>query len=263
MYSPSIIIVIPVFNDWESLSILVRRIDEILYSENINAEIYLLNDGSTISFQGILKISETKAINQIYILDLTRNLGHQRAIAVGLAYIEANIDCQAIVVMDSDGEDDPKDIPKLVSKCSEEKFSKIVFARRTQRSETLLFRLFYIIYKSLFILFTGEHIEMGNFSIIPFDSLRRIVVVSEICNHYAAGILKARIPFVTVPCKRSSRITGRSKMNFVSLIMHGLSAISIYGDVIGVKALLLAIVLMLLSMIIIIVVYIVRVAVPN
>ncbi len=263
MYSYSIIIVIPVFNDWESLSILVIKIDEILYSQKINADIYLLNDGSTISFQGILKISDTKAINQIYILDLTRNLGHQRAIAVGLAYIEANIDCQAIVVMDSDGEDDPRDIPKLVSKCSEEKFSKIVFARRTQRSETLLFRLFYKIYKSLFILLTGEQIEMGNFSIIPFDSLRRIVVVSEIWNHYAAGILKARIPFVTVPCKRSSRITGRSKMNFVSLIMHGLSAISIYGDVIGVKALLLAILLMLLSMIIIIVVYIVRVAVPN
>ncbi|PMB12364.1 glycosyl transferase [Fischerella thermalis CCMEE 5282] len=263
MYSSSIIIAVPVFNDWESLSILLKRIDEVLDIENINAEILILNDGSTLSYQNIFKKLEPKTINQVSILDLKRNLGHQRAIAIGLAYIESKVECQAVVVMDSDGEDDPKDIPKLVYKCREENYSKIVFARRTQRSETWLFKVFYKIYKYLFKLLTGEYIEMGNFSIIPFESLRRIVVVSEIWNHYAAGILKARIPFTTVPCKRSSRITGQSKMNFVSLVMHGLSAISIYGDVIGTKALLVAILLMLLSVVIVTIIYMVRIAVPN
>ncbi|WP_219725283.1 glycosyltransferase, partial [Fischerella thermalis] len=261
MYSSSIIIAVPVFNDWESLSILLKRIDEVLDIENINAEILILNDGSTLSYQNIFKKLEPKTINQVSILDLKRNLGHQRAIAIGLAYIESKVECQAVVVMDSDGEDDPKDIPKLVYKCREENYSKIVFARRTQRSETWLFKVFYKIYKYLFKLLTGEYIEMGNFSIIPFESLRRIVVVSEIWNHYAAGILKARIPFTTVPCKRSSRITGQSKMNFVSLVMHGLSAISIYGDVIGTKALLVAILLMLLSVVIVTIIYMVRIAV--
>jgi polyisoprenyl-phosphate glycosyltransferase len=263
MYYSSTIIVVPVFNDWESLSILLVKIDEVLDSENIHADILILNDGSTINYEGHLKILETKAINQIYILDLKRNLGHQRAIAIGLAYIETSIDCQVIVVMDSDGEDEPKDIPKLLYKCREENYSKIVFARRTKRSESLIFKFFYNIYKYLFKLLTGEYIEMGNFSIIPIDILRRIVVVSEIWNHYAAGILKARIPFATIPCKRSSRITGRSKMNFVSLVMHGLSAISIYGDIIGTKSLMVAIILMLFSIVIITIVYIVRVSVPD
>lgn len=174
MYSSSIIIAVPVFNDWESLSILLNRIDEVLDIENINAEILILNDGSTLSYHNFFKKLEPKNINQVSILDLKRNLGHQRAIAIGLAYIESKVECQAVVVMDSDGEDDPKDIPKLVYKCREENYSKIVFARRTQRSETWLFKVFYKIYKYLFKLLTGEYIEMGNFSIIPFESLRRI-----------------------------------------------------------------------------------------
>ncbi|PLZ34369.1 hypothetical protein CBP10_05975 [Fischerella thermalis WC558] len=158
MYSSSIIIAVPVFNDWESLSILLKRIDEVLDIENINAEILILNDGSTLSYQNIFKKLEPKTINQVSILDLKRNLGHQRAIAIGLAYIESKVECQAVVVMDSDGEDDPKDIPKLVYKCREENYSKIVFARRTQRSETWLFKVFYKIYKYLFKLLTGEYI---------------------------------------------------------------------------------------------------------
>ncbi|GJD23288.1 hypothetical protein RIVM261_082440 [Rivularia sp. IAM M-261] len=258
-----IIITIPVFNDWESLNILIAKIDQVLHDENLDADIFILNDSSTIAYHGILEVFETKAISQIYMLNLKRNLGHQRAISVGLAFIEANVECEAIVVMDSDGEDDPRDIPKLIYKCSEEKYEKIVFARRTQRSESVLFRLFYQMYKYAFKLLTGQYIDMGNFSIVPFISLQRIVIVSEIWNHYAAGILKARIPFTSIPCKRSYRIAGKSKMNFVSLVMHGLSAISIYGDIIGTKALIAAIMLMLLSILIIAVVYIVRIAVPD
>ncbi|TWH39759.1 glycosyltransferase [Dulcicalothrix desertica] len=258
-----IIIIIPVFNDWECLNILIAKIDQVLHEENIDVDIYILNDCSTIAYHEIFDLCETKAINQIYMLDLKRNLGHQRAISIGLAFLEANVKCKAIVVMDSDGEDDPRDIPKLIYKCMEEKYEKIVFARRTQRSESVLFRLFYQMYKYAFKLLTGQYIDMGNFSIVPFISLQRIVIVSEIWNHYAAGILKARIPFTSIPCKRSCRIAGKSKMNFVSLVMHGLSAISIYGDIIGTKALIAAVMLMLLSILIIAIVYIVRIAVPD
>lgn len=264
MYKASpIIITIPVFNDWESLNILIARIDQVLHEENLNADIFILNDSSTIAYDGILEVFDTRAISQIYMLNLKRNLGHQRAISVGLAFIEANVECKAIVIMDSDGEDDPRDIPKLIYKCREEKDEKIIFARRYQRSESMLFRFFYQVYKHAFKLLTGQYIDMGNFSIIPSVSLPRVVIVSEIWNHYAAGILKARIPFTSIPCKRSYRIAGKSKMNFVSLVMHGLSAISIYGDIIGTKALIAAIMLMLFSILIIAVVYIVRIAVPD
>ncbi|MEA5597534.1 glycosyltransferase [Rivularia sp. UHCC 0363] len=258
-----IIILIPVFNDWDSLDILSKSIDKVFNHERLKCEILVVDDASTIAAHHDFMSETLNNIKKVNCLKLKRNVGHQRAITIGLAYIEANICCQAVVVMDGDGEDDPKDILKLIYKCKEEKYEKIIFARRTQRSESMLFRFFYQMYKYTFKLLTDQYIDMGNFSIIPFLTLSRVVIVSEIWNHYAAGILKARIPFTSIPCKRSYRIVGKSKMNFVSLVMHGLSAISIYGDIIGTKALILSIILMLFSVLIIAVVYIVRVAVPG
>ncbi|BAU12915.1 putative glycosyl transferase [Leptolyngbya sp. NIES-3755] len=263
MSASSVLIAIPVFNDWESISVLISQIDEALLFEKLEADILILNDGSTVTYQESFTLPMLKAIKQIHLLNLKRNLGHQRAIAIGLCYIEESMNCEAVIVMDGDGEDAPTDIPRLIHKCREQNHSKIVFARRTQRSETLLFKAFYRLYKYLFKSLTGENMEIGNFSIIPFNLLERVVILSETWNHFAAGILKAKIPFMTIPCKRSSRIAGRSKMNFVSLVMHGLSAISVYGDVIGIKALLATIGLMLGSIFLVAVVVIVRVAVPN
>ncbi len=263
MNSLSILIAIPVFNDWESLNILISQIDKALHFENLKADILIVNDGSTLSYQNCAILSELKAINRIHLLSLKRNLGHQRAIAIALCYIEEMIECRAVIVMDGDGEDAPTDIPRLIYQCGEQNDSKIVFAKRTQRSETLVFRVFYWVYKSLFKLLTSEDMEIGNFSIIPHTILSRVVILSETWNHFAAGILKAKVPFTTIPCKRSRRIAGQSKMNFVSLVMHGLSAISVYGDVIGIKALLATIALMLASLLLVAVIIIVRVAIPN
>lgn len=263
MNTSPILIAIPVFNDWESLEVLISQIDQALLFEKLEVDILAINDGSTFNYQNSIDLLALKAVNRIHLLTLKRNLGHQRAIAIALCYIEEEMECKAVVVMDGDGEDAPADIPRLIYQCKEQNYSKIVFAKRTQRSETLLFRMFYRVYKFLFKLLTGEDMEIGNFSIIPHKILNRVVILSEIWNHFAAGILKARVPFTTIPCKRNRRIAGRSKMNFVSLIMHGLSAISVYGDVIGVKALLATLILMLASLLLVAIIMIVRVAVPN
>lgn len=226
---------IPVFNDWQSLEMLLMHLDEAFKEGNLRVEVLVVDDASSMSAHDSFRQSDFKAINKVCILELRRNLGHQRAITIGLAYAEANIVCQAVVVMDGDGEDDPRDVLRLIDKCDKEKYEKIVFARRTQRSESQLFKLFYIIYKLLYKLLTGQDIRVGNFSIIPCKILRRLVVVSEIWNHYAAGVLKARVPFTEIASRRSTRLSGQSKMNFVSLVMHGLSAISVYGDTVGVR----------------------------
>lgn len=261
--SPSIVVMIPVFNDWTSLDMLLKNLDEVSEKEDIQSEVLVVDDASTIYAYDSFINSNFKAIKKVSIIELKRNLGHQRAIAVGLAYIEANVDCKAVVVMDGDGEDDPRDVPRLINMCNQKNYTKIVFAQRFQRSESCFFKLFYRIYKYLFKLLTAQHIEMGNFSIIPHKALQRVVVVSEIWSHYAAGVLKAKIPFVTLPCKRSTRIHGYSKMNFMSLVIHGLSAISIYGDTIGVKALVIAFLLMLIAVTSIFIILLVRIAVPN
>lgn len=254
----SILVLIPVFNDWKPLEILLMHLDKILDDRNLQAEVLVVDDASGMSAHNNFMPSNLKFIKKIDILELSRNLGHQRAIAIGLAYIEANVVCQAVVVMDGDGEDDPRDVLRLIEKCNQEQYGKIVFAKRTKRSESLLFKFFYVVYKWLYRLLTGHEIRIGNFSIIPYKILRRLVVVSEIWNHYAAGVLKARIPYTEITSRRSTRLAGHSKMNFISLITHGLSAISVYGDIVGVRLLLATFILMLLTIIAIIVVIVIR-----
>jgi polyisoprenyl-phosphate glycosyltransferase len=254
-----IVILIPTFNDWEALEKLIIRLDDSLVDNCTLAEIIIVDDASSILIPNNFLSLPLKNISQVSVLELKRNLGHQRAIAIGLAYVAANLNCEAVVVMDGDGEDNPKDVPRLINNCREESYTKVIFARRTTRSETYLFKCFYLVYKLLYKLLTGYEIRVGNFSIIPYKVLCRIVVISEIWNHYAAGLLKARIPYAEISTKRSNRLIGRSKMNFVSLVTHGVSSISVYADVVGTRLLILTAITILSIILLLLFVLIVRI----
>ncbi|HWP41975.1 MAG TPA: glycosyltransferase [Blastocatellia bacterium] len=253
------IILIPVYNDWAALDMLFNALDAALAGSKLTADVLVVDDGSTVSYNEANQGEKAfDAIQSIEILELARNLGHQRAIAVGLAYIEDNKRCQAVIVMDADGEDDPKDVPRLIQAYNDEARSKVVFALRAKRSESLVFKIFYSLYRTIYYLLSGSKVRFGNFSIIPYQLLRRLVVVSEIWNHYAAGILKARIPYKEIPTNRSRRLDGRSSMSFVSLVLHGLGAISVHGDVVGVRALIATVLLIIISAIAISIVVVIR-----
>jgi hypothetical protein len=84
---------------------------------------------------------------------------------------------------------------------------------------------------------TGVKVRVGNFSLIPFGMLSRLVVISEMWNGYAAAVFHAKLSYGTVPIPRRTRISGKSHMSFVSLVIHGLRAISVYGQVVGVRLL--------------------------
>ncbi len=115
----------------------------------------------------------------------------------------------------------------------------ILFLRSAaRRSEGFGFRLFYQLYKRLHRLLTGRTVEVGNFSVVPKELLDRLVGVCELWNHYAAAIIKARLPNVGVPVNRGQRIVGNPRMNFTSLVVHGLSAISVFGEEVGIRMLL-------------------------
>jgi len=252
------LIIMPVFNDWGSLDPLLRQLDEELSRKNLEVEVLLIDDGSTLKAPSTFGSVGHKRIAKIEILRLRRNLGHQRAIAIALAHIEEKVPCQAVVVMDADGEDKPEDAVRLIEEYQRGDQETVIFAQRTRRSEGLLFRLSYFIYRRLYKALTGQEIRIGNFSIIPSQLLTRIVVVSEIWNHYSSGILKARIPNRYIPTARSNRLAGSSRMNYVQLVVHGLSAISIYGDVIGVRALMATLILAVISLILIVIAIVVR-----
>lgn len=232
------VIIIPQYNDWEALNLLIQKINTDLSPTVLkNSSLLVVDDCSSkdrtepfVSFGG-------KAIQ---VLRLYRNLGHQKAIAIGLSYVAENIDCDNVIVMDADGEDAPADINKLVQR-SLEVPGKIIFAQRNKRTENFVFRFFYIIYKNLFKLLTGKVITFGNFSLVPQRRLKNLVRVSEIWNNYPGGIIKSRIPYDSVSTDRATRLAGESKMNFVSLVLHGLSTISVLVDTTAVRILIFSI----------------------
>jgi len=236
----SILILVPIYNDWDSADLLLRDLDTVCRHAGLSPEVLFVDDGSTVPIPSSLSSASLAAIRRIDILQLRRNLGHQRAIAVGLAFVHSSRPCDVVVVMDGDGEDKPSDIPRLLDRLYGEQQATVVFAERTRRSESLVFRTFYRFYRILHKLLTGVAVRVGNFSALPYAVLDTLVVVSELWNHYAAAVFKARLPYTTVPTERGSRFSGRSRMDFASLVVHGLSALSVYGDVLGVRLLVVA-----------------------
>jgi glycosyltransferase involved in cell wall biosynthesis len=238
-----LVILLPLFNDWNAAGKLLPLIDEALVRSALHAGVIVVDDGSTEQAPPEFGVGPFHALAPVGVLRLRRNLGHQRAIAVGLAYIERQVPCDAVIVMDADGEDAPADIPVLVERCRRERHERIVFAERSRRVEAAVFRILYQAYRALHRLLTGHGVRVGNFSVIPRARLTGLVVVSELWNHYAAAVFRSRQPYVTVPTSRAPRLEGRSQMSFVSLVVHGLSAISVYGDLVFVRLIVFAVVL--------------------
>ena len=231
-----VVIVTPVFNDWASFTRLTADIDAALKSVDVDYSILAVNDDSSIP------PDTSKVTLDGNLLHLTCNLGHQRAIAVGLAYLADKEDFDAVIVMDADGEDKPEDIPRLID-THRENPEAIVVARRDKRSESGTFRMGYQIYRFMFRLFTGKHLPFGNFSIIPGDVVKRLVYQESIWNHLAATILKSRFEIVMLPTERGSRYAGESRMNLSALTLLGLSAISVYSDLALLRVLMTSLIL--------------------
>ena len=187
-------ILIPVFNDWEALDLLLTLLDKALAEQSLTAGVLVVDDGSTMAPTPRCEESPFVALRHVDVLALRRNLGHQRALAVGIAFVEDRGRCESLVVMDGDGEDDPHDVPRLVARSREDGGHRIVFAERTRRSESAIFRIFYVLYKLLHVLLIGSGVRVGNFSIIPRARLTSLVVVSEMWNHYAAAAFHSRQP---------------------------------------------------------------------
>jgi glycosyltransferase involved in cell wall biosynthesis len=246
--SKPFVVLLPVFNDWSALQKLLLILDGVLSEHSLTVEVLIVDDGSTIPADKSFSEGGFSAFECIEVLRVRRNLGHQRAIAIGLAYVEDRVPCQAVILMDSDGEDDPHDVPRLLKKYREESGQKIIFAERTKRSEPWVFRLFYFLFKLVHYVLTSRQVRVGNFSVIPAARLASLVVVSEMWNHYAAAVYKSRQPLTLLPTQRARRLEGRSRMSFTNLVIHGLSAISVYGDTIGVRLLVATSVLILLTL---------------
>ena len=233
---PRILFCIPIFDDWASAAILLAGIADVASREAWAPEVLFVDDGSFEDWSETLT-ERPEGIARLDVLELRRNVGHQRAIAVGLAHVYENRPCDVVVVMDGDGEDVPASVPDLVARVPETRDRGIVFAKRARRSERIWFRVMYHSFKLFHWLFVGRRVEVGNFSAMSHSVLERLMGLPETGSHYAAAVEKSRIPVIKVPIPRGSRLSGYGKMNFVSLVTHGLSAMSVWGEEIGVRLL--------------------------
>ena len=225
----NVTILCPLFNDSESLNQLLINLEKSFsHLTDYSFKVVVVNDGSTEPFH-----LQTKPAYPVQLIHLYRNIGHQKALAVGLAYIKDNIACDKVLVMDTDGEDRPEDALELLLS-SAKNTAQVVFAHRQSRQETSFrFKLFYYLYKLSFRLLTGRKISFGNFMVIPKPSLDKIVFYSEIWSHLAGGILKSGLPYIAVQTHKGKRYAGQSKMNFTKLLIHGLGAISVFMEIIA------------------------------
>jgi polyisoprenyl-phosphate glycosyltransferase len=231
---------VPLRDDWASAAELIRRLDQTVRSHPCTLDVLLVDDASLQVCDAAAFQSQLAAVRTVRTLRLRRNLGHQRAIAIGLVRVQQSMTCDAVLVMDADGEDTADGALRLIRAFSEmnrDHDAGAIFAERSRRTESLIFRSFYQIHKIVHRLLTGISVRVGNFSILPSSYLTTLVVMSEMWNHYAAAVFRSGLPFTTIPIPRGHRIAGRSSMNFVTLAAHGISAISVFGDVVGVRLL--------------------------
>jgi len=250
----------PVFNDWAAARFLVEQLDSVFGKEGMTAQIIFVDDGSLESVPDQFPATPPQNIRQIQTVELRTNLGHQRALCVGLVHLQRSGITTPVVVMDSDGEDAPADIPRLLEKFVAEGNRKVVFAARRLRAEGFVFKFFYKLYRTIHRVVVGFDPRFGNFSVLPAAVLERLVVTSDLWNHYAATVVKMKIPYSTVPIDRSKRFAGESRMGFVGLVIHGLSAMSVFGDTVGVRLLISCGVLGVLTAILIVAAIVIRAA---
>jgi glycosyltransferase involved in cell wall biosynthesis len=231
MHAARICVVIPVFNDWVALQRLLRELEIAFDQTGVVLDVIVVNDASAPSYSGALLGDFGRDIfGDVMVVDLRANVGHQLAIAAGLHYAQDNRSFDAVIIMDADGEDDPSDAVRLVERWRREE-DKLVVAARSERSENAAFKSFYRLYRLVFRAMTGQSISFGNFSLIPATALPAVLSRPELFQHFAATLLRTRLPIVFVPTRRGLRYAGKSQMNVPSLVLHALGALSVFSDI--------------------------------
>jgi len=221
----SVIVVTPVYEDVQASS---RLFTELSAQFKCNVFVVVVEDGSVKQPVNISNL-ENAGVDGV-ILKLRRNVGHQRAIAIGLGYVSEYIQPQhRVVVMDSDGEDLPSTIPDLLDHLKSEDVD-IVVAQRTSRVETFRFKAFYAVYKLFFSVMTGRVISFGNFMALKASAVKRLVVMQELSIHVAGAAIASKLRTKICPLPRGPRYAGQSKMNFVGLVLHGFKGLMVFAE---------------------------------
>ena len=218
-------ILIPVYNDWQSVFKLLENINLEVSTLDHDFSIIIINDASTESRPKIfLNLNNLKSIK---IINMKENIGHARCIALGLKYILEKEEFNYVIPMDGDGEDRPKEIKQLVDKLKKYP-DKVVVGERIKRSESSFFKLCYFIHKIITYTFTGQLIKFGNYTCLTKSVVEKMINEKATWSSFSGALTKVEKDRMIILSERGQRYFGPSKMSFNNLLIHSLSIISVF-----------------------------------
>ena len=227
------VILIPIYNDRESLKLLVEKINSEIKDFYHEISLVVINDAS--SQQIIDTYPNIESISSFEIINMKENRGHARCIASGLKYIFEKKDFDFVIPMDGDGEDRPEEIRNFIQ-LSEQSSEKSIIGERVKRYEGLFFQLCYQFHKLLTLAFTGHSIKFGNFTCLPKSTVKKLLEEKSTWNSFSGSLKKIEKDLISIPSTRGKRYFGPSQMSFFNLLKHSLSIISVFRKTVLIRS---------------------------
>ena len=238
-----IVILIPVFNDWQSVYKLLENINSEVSSLGHEFSVIIVNDASTEANPGLSNNLDN--LSSIKIINMKENRGHARCNAVGLKHIFTNEEFDYVIPMDGDGEDRPEEIKKLVDNLNYHPDKPIV-GERIKRSEGFFFKFCYFIHKLITLTFTGQSIKYGNYTCLPKMIVEKMINEKATWSSFSGSLAKVAKDRASIPSERGTRYFGPSKMSFKNLLIHSLSIITVFKINVLIRSILFFLVYMFL-----------------
>jgi glycosyltransferase involved in cell wall biosynthesis len=228
-----IILLIPIYNDRESLKKLIENINFEVKDLNSEVSVVVINDAS--SQQIIDTYQNLENINSFEIINMKENRGHARCIASGLKYIFEKKEFNYVIPMDGDGEDRPEEIKDFIY-LAEQSNEQSIVGERTKRSENMFFKLCYLSHKIITLAFTGQSIRFGNFTCLSKSTVEKMLKEKATWNSFSGSLKKTEKELLSIPSIRGTRYFGPSKMSFFNLLKHSLSIISVFRKTVLIRS---------------------------
>ena len=228
-----IILLIPIYNDRESLKKLIENINFEVKDLNSEISVVVINDAS--SHQIVDTYQNLENINSFEIINMKENRGHTRCIASGLKYIFEKKEFDFVIPMDGDGEDRPEEIKNFIHQAKQSD-DKTIVGERTKRSESLFFKICYQLHKLLTLGFTGHSIKFGNFTCLSKSTIEKMLNEKATWNSFSGSLKKVEKDLLSIPSIRGIRYFGPSKMSFFNLLKHSLSIISVFRKTVLIRS---------------------------
>ena len=228
-----ITILIPVYNDWQSVSKLIKDINSQVSTLSDQFSIIIINDVSTENRPEFSP--DLDNLNSIQIINMKENKGHARCIASGLKYIYEKKEFDYVIPMDGDGEDRPEEIKNFIE-LTDQSENKSIVGERVKRSESLFFKICYLFHKFLTLAFTGQSIRFGNFTCLSKVTVEKMLNEKATWNSFSGSLKKVEKDLLSIPSIRGTRYFGPSKMSFFNLLKHSLSIISVFRKTVLIRS---------------------------